>query len=108
MGEIARGVIETPEAIARKTGKNFAAGRALAESGVQDLRNGNVLPSFPSSDPRSWEAGGALKVPFGGAAALLSPFSAASNRLIGEPVTERSPAIPAPEKRQNCWPVALA
>jgi Cell Wall Hydrolase len=88
IGEIGRGIVETPEAIIRKTGENFSGGKALMESGVQDLRSGNVLPSFPSSDPRSWEAGGALKVPGGGMAAFFSPVTAATNRLIGEPVTE--------------------
>jgi len=88
IGEIGRGIVETPEAPIRKTRENFGGGMALAESGVQDLRNGNVLPNFPSSDPRSWEGGGLLKTIGGALAMPASPFAAASNRLIGEPITE--------------------
>jgi cell wall hydrolase len=88
IGEIGRGIAETPAAIWRKTGENFQGGLALTESGVEDLRNNRLLPAFPSTDPQTWEGGGILKTAGGALGAATSIPAAITNRLIGEPVTE--------------------
>ena len=74
--------------IAQSTAENFAGGNALAKSGLQDVGAGRLLPTFPSSDPQTWTAGGALKTVAGGLGALFSPISGAINALVEKPVTE--------------------
>ena len=50
------------------------------------MAQGNALPSFPSIDPRTWSAGGALTTAGGLAGAVFSPLTAATNKLVSEPV----------------------
>jgi Cell Wall Hydrolase len=88
IGEIGHGIAALPGGLISQTGADFNSGKQLMESGAADIRNGNYLPSFPSSDPRTWSAGGLLKAPAGAVAAISSPFSAAATKLVAEPVTE--------------------
>lgn len=67
---------------------DFRSGEALTGSGVKDLKSGNILPAFPSSDPSTWSAGGALKTAAGIAGALTSPISGPTEKIVTEPVTE--------------------
>jgi hypothetical protein len=69
-------------------GQNFTASNALAAGGVQDLSKGNILPSFPSIDPQTWNAGGALKYAAGAAGQLTSPITGAVQKIVEEPATE--------------------
>jgi hypothetical protein len=66
----------------------FRSGAALTGSGLQDLQNRNYLPSFPSSDPTLWGAGGALKIIVGALGAATSPISGTVDALVAHPVTE--------------------
>ena len=77
-----------PSGLVSQMASNFNAGKDLAASGAADLRAGNYLPSFPSTDPRTWTGGAVAKLAGGGLAALGSPFSAATSKLVSEPVTE--------------------
>ena len=70
----------TPSALPQDVGQ----GLATAAKGA----TGNALPSFPSVDPRTWSAGGALTTAGGLAGALFSPVTAATNKLISEPVNQ--------------------
>jgi hypothetical protein len=66
----------------------YQAGGALRSSGVQDLRNGKYLPSFPSADPSTWSGGGLLKTAGGALAQVTSPITGATNALVTNPVTQ--------------------
>jgi hypothetical protein len=55
---------------------------------VRQIAQGNALPSFPSADPRTWSAGGALRTASGLAGAVFSPLTAATNKFVSEPVNE--------------------
>jgi hypothetical protein len=59
---------------------------ATAAKGVGQIATGNALPSFPSADPRTWSAGGALTTAGGLAGAAFSPLTAATSKLVTEPV----------------------
>jgi cell wall hydrolase len=85
---IGHGIASLPAGLVSQIGSDFNSGKDLAASGVQDFRAGNYLPSFPSSDPKTWSGGAALKVPAGILGAISSPFSAATSKLVSEPVTE--------------------
>ena len=80
-------------AIPAQIRQDYAAGRALAQSGVSDLQNGKYLPTFPSSDPHTWTGGGILKTAGGGLGAVFSPLSGSVNKLIEEPATEATGKI---------------
>jgi hypothetical protein len=86
--EIGRGIAALPGGLISQTGADFNAGKQLMESGASDIRSGNYFPSFPSTDPRTWTGGGFLKAPAGAMAAGFSPFSAATTKLVSQPVTE--------------------
>jgi hypothetical protein len=79
-----RAAAEVPGAIA----KDFGNAKNLAVQGIGDVRNGDVLPSFPSIDPRTWSAGGVGKIMAGVAGMAGSPFSGVAEKFAGEPVTE--------------------
>jgi hypothetical protein len=68
--------------------QSYEAGGQLRSSGVQDLRNGNYLPSFPSSDPSTWSGGGLLKTAGGALAQVASPVTGSINALVTNPVTQ--------------------
>jgi hypothetical protein len=74
----------TPSALPQDVGQ----GLATAAKGAGQMATGNALPSFPSVDPRTWSAGGALTTAGGLAGALFSPVTAATNKLISEPVNQ--------------------
>ena len=74
--------------IPAQIGAEFSAGKDLAKSGVADIAAGNIAPSFPSSDPQTWGAGGALKTAVGSLGAIGSPISGIADKLVQEPVTE--------------------
>ena len=57
-------------------------------SGAEDIRAGRYLPSFPSSDPRTWSGGGILKTVGGAIGAVQSPISGTIDALVAHPVTE--------------------
>lgn len=82
---------------------DFSSGVGLAERGANNLVNGNVLPSFPSSDPRTWSAGGALQTLGGASSALFSPLTGAVQQLVEQPVTD---ATGSPEIGQRAGLVA--
>jgi hypothetical protein len=48
----------------------------------------SFLPSFPSADPKTWEAGSALKAIAGAGGVLYSPVSGAVNQLVQDPVAQ--------------------
>jgi hypothetical protein len=60
----------------------------LKQSGLADLRNSNVFPSFPSSDPATWSGGGLLKTGAGATGQLFAPVTGAVNALIANPITQ--------------------
>lgn len=64
------------------------AGGQRAKQGYTELRAGNYAPSFPSSDPKTWDAGGVLNTAGGALGAVASPVSGAINALVSRPVTE--------------------
>jgi len=66
----------------------FQAGKDLAASGASDIKAGNYAPTFPSTNPQSWGAGGVLKTAAGALGALGSPISGVADKLVQEPVTE--------------------
>jgi hypothetical protein len=66
---------------------NFNASTNLLSQGISE---GATLPSFPSSDPRTWSAGGVLKTAVGGLGAVTSPISGAVQSLVQAPVTAAS------------------
>lgn len=67
--------------------QDFSAANALRQSGIADLSGGNILPSFPSADPATWGAGGALKTVAGLTGALYSPVSGVVRKAVEEPAT---------------------
>ena len=69
---------------------DFNNSTALAGQGVSQLANGDVLPNFPSSDPSTWGAGGALKTVLGATGAISSPLTGAIHQLVEQPVTDAS------------------
>lgn len=83
---------ETAQALPGKVGSainaDYKAGITLGLSGLTDLQNKNVLPSFPSSDMKTWEAGGALKTVGGGLSMLGSVVSGPIKELVEKPVTQ--------------------
>ena len=66
----------------------YQSGGALRSSGVQDIRSGKYLPSFPSADPSTWSGGGLLKTAGGALAQVSSPVTGAINALVTNPVTQ--------------------
>jgi hypothetical protein len=56
--------------------------------GADEINAGKIFPRFPSSDPRTWEAGGALRTSGGVLKIVFSPFAAATEHLIEDPVTQ--------------------
>jgi hypothetical protein len=64
---------------------DYQAGMNLLGNGLADP---NVLPSFPSTDPHTWGAGGLLKGALGVIGALSSPITSVSTKLVAEPVTQ--------------------
>jgi hypothetical protein len=73
-----------PAAIAQ----DYQGATALNVLGNQQLNSGNAFPSFPSSDPRTWSAGGAINALGGMAGQVTAPLSGATRQLIEQPVTE--------------------
>jgi hypothetical protein len=73
---------------AGSTAENFSGSKEMAKSGVQDLRNLQIMPSFPSSDPQTWSGGGALKTLAGGVGMATAPISGTIDALVNHPVTE--------------------
>lgn len=63
---------EFTRAVNQNVAQKFNESWDLARGGMSDLLSGNIAPSFPSSDPRTWGAGGLLKT---GTGALGMPAS---------------------------------
>lgn len=76
------------EGIPSELEKDFSAAKNMTGSGIADIRSGNYLPSFPSSDPSTWQGGGLLKTAAGAGGMLTSPITAVTQKLVAEPVTE--------------------
>lgn len=70
------------------TKEAFADSQGLASSGLSDIQNRNFMPSFPSSDPTTWAAGGVLKTGVGGLGMVTSPLTGALNAMVADPVTQ--------------------
>jgi hypothetical protein len=75
-------------AVPGAVGSAFTSGLGTATSGLADIYAGNVAPSFPSADPRTWSAGGALKAAAGIGSALMSPITGLVQKGVEEPATE--------------------
>jgi len=86
--KIAGGVAALPGNVLASTAENFLGGVGAVRQGAEEIRAGNVLPTFPSSDPRTWEAGGALRTVGGGLATAFSPLTAITQHAVEEPVTQ--------------------
>lgn len=69
---------------------DYGNARDMVASGLGDVGKGQYLPSFPSSDPSTWAAGGALKTVAGLAGMVGSPVSGMANKLVQDPVTQAS------------------
>lgn len=67
---------------------SFRGGVDLATSGREDIAQGKYGPSFPSSDPRTWEGGGVLKMGAGALGAVTSPVSGTLKEVVEDPVTK--------------------
>lgn len=76
-------------------GEDFANSSALNVQGNAESAAGKDFPSFPSADPRSWEAGGVLKSLAGMAGQVSAPLTGIVRKAVQEPTTEAtgSPAI---------------
>lgn len=85
-GSYALGQAEaTPGAIA----ENYHNSVGLAGQGVDELGSWkSARPSFPSADPRTWEAGGALKTAAGAIGAVMSPLTGLIQTGVKEPVNQ--------------------
>jgi hypothetical protein len=86
--KIAGGVSGLPGNILSSLIENFRGGVGAARQGAGEIRAGNVLPSFPSTDPRTWEPGGALRIAGGAAGAAFSPATALVGETVEKPVTQ--------------------
>ena len=75
-------------AVPGAVGSAFTSGLGTATSGLADIYAGNLAPSFPSADPRTWSAGGALKAAAGVGSALMSPITGLVQKTVEEPATE--------------------
>lgn len=73
-----------PSAIA----SDFNNSDALVGQGLSQMAKGDVLPSFPSSNPASWGAGGALKSALGAAGMVSSPLTGVIHQTVQDPVTD--------------------
>ena len=69
-------------------GSALTSGLGTATSGLADIYAGNLAPSFPSADPRTWSAGGVLKAAAGIGSALMSPITGLVQKGVEEPATE--------------------
>ena len=68
--------------------KNYRGSKVLAAGGIQDIKNRDFLPSFPSSDPQTWTAGGLLKTGVGALGTVMSPATGSVDALVTNPVTQ--------------------
>lgn len=74
--------------VARHTGEAFEASKQLALSGNEDYKAGNPYPSFPSTDPKTWGAGGLVKTAAGALGMATSPITGMAQTFVGDPVTQ--------------------
>jgi hypothetical protein len=74
-------VTGVPTAISQQ----FQEGGALVQQGNAE---GPTLPSFPSSDPKTWQAGGVLKYITGRAGQAFSPLTGMVQQTVQDPVTQ--------------------
>lgn len=66
----------------------FKAGGQRMQQGATELGQGNYLPSFPSTDPQTWGAGGVLNTALGAQGMIFSPASGLLHEGIGVPITQ--------------------
>ena len=86
--KIARAVADLPGNLASSTLENFHGGIDTMRRGAEEIGSGRIFPRFPSSDARTWEAGGVLRSVGGGLGTIFSPITAATEHLIENPVTQ--------------------
>ena len=79
---------EQAAAVPGAVGSAFTSGLGTATTGLGELAGGNILPSFPSTDPRTWSAGGAIKTAAGVGGAIMSPVTGLVQKAVEEPATE--------------------
>jgi hypothetical protein len=68
--------------------QDFGNAAALTGSGANQLASGQYLPSFPSSDPRTWSAGGVLGTLGGATGMALSPLTGLTQQAVERPVAD--------------------
>ena len=95
-GYLAGQAAGVPNAIAN----DFRTSAALVPSWQVE---GPTLPSFPSSDPQTWQAGGLLKTAAGLAGAVSSPLTGVVHQFVQDPVTQ---ATGSPQAGENAALVA--
>jgi hypothetical protein len=69
-------------------GNNYSAAKGLMGQGLNDIGQGHLFPSFPSSDPSTWGAGGLLKTAAGGLGIPYSPISGVVDQVVTDPITQ--------------------
>jgi hypothetical protein len=65
---------------------DYQAANALANAGMTEMARGNILPSFPSTNPETWQGGGVLKTAAGLAGQVFSPVTGLVRKATEEPV----------------------
>lgn len=66
----------------------FSGALSTMAQGSQEYRSGNPYPSFPSSDPKTWGAGGLINYGTGLVGAATSPISGALKTVVSDPITQ--------------------
>lgn len=70
---------------------------ALADRGFHQMAAGSYLPQTPTTDPKTWTAGGLTNALAGTAGKISAPLTGFMHQFVGDPVTQGtgSPAIGA-------------